>query len=359
MPVPQTAEEITPEWLTRAMREGGVLGAGAVKSVSFEEIGEGLGFASTISRGTLEYDGDTAGAPATLVAKLPSAHESTRAITNRLGLFEREVRVYMELGAELGVATPELYYGHADPASHEYILLLEDLSGARLGDQVIGCTLDDGRAVVENLARLHARWWDSARLRDARWLPGPASDAWLRATGRTYRDSWRRISEQVGPRMPEGVPETAERFSSRVEETLRPLGQAPATFNHGDCRLGNLFFRDDGIVSIDFQISVFSRGAADLAYFMLWSFPVDQRRRYEDELLHAYHDALIQDGVNRYSFSELLGDYRRGMFGNLTIAVVTIANLDFNSEVGRATADTLLAGLTALVDWDCGAVIPD
>lgn len=71
MSIPQTAEDITPEWLTLALRDGGVLGAGIVKSVSFEEIGQDLGFASTISRGTIQYKGDSAGAPATLIAKLP------------------------------------------------------------------------------------------------------------------------------------------------------------------------------------------------------------------------------------------------------------------------------------------------
>ncbi|MCH7642798.1 MAG: phosphotransferase [Chloroflexi bacterium] len=357
MSIPQTAEDITPEWLTLALRDGGVPGAGIVKSVSFEEIGQDLGFASTISRGTIQYEGDSAGAPATLVAKLPSAHESTRAIVNRLGLFEREAHVYMELGGDLGVPVPELYFGYTDPASNEHILLLEDLSGARLGDQVNGCTLDDGRAVVENLARLHARWWDSARLRDARWLPGPANAGWLRATGRTFRASWRQVSDDVAQRMPEGVREIAERFGPHLEESVRPLGESPATFNHGDCRLGNLFFRDDGVVSIDFQIAVFARGAADLAYFLLWSFPVEQRRLCEDELLHVYHNALLREGVDGYSFETLVEDYRRGMFRNLTIAVVTAANLDFGSETGRATADTLLVGLTALVDWDCGALI--
>lgn len=359
MPVPQMTGEITPEWLTRALKEGGVLGAGTVKTVSFEEIGHDLGFASVISRGSIEYEGDAAGAPATLVAKLPSAHESTRAMVNRLGLFEREVRVYMEIGDDLGIAIPESYFGYADSVSDEYILLLEDLTDARLGDQIIGCTLDDGRAVIENLAALHARWWDSARLRDARWLAGPANAGWLKALGRTYRSSWRRVSEQVGPRMPDGVREIADRFGARLEETTRPLGEAPATFNHGDCRLGNLFFRDDGIVSIDFQIAVFSRGAADLAYFLLWSFPAARRRQYENELLRTYHDALLREGVDGYSFETLVEDYRRGMFRNLTIAVVSCANLDFGSETGRATADMLLAGLVALSDWDCGELIPD
>ena len=359
MPVPRTADEITPEWLTVALREGGHLGSGAVKSVSFVQIGQGLGFASSISRGIVEYEGDADRAPASLVVKMPSADESVRTAVNRVGLFQLEARVYTEIGRDLGVAVPELLFARADATAGEYILVLEDLSDARLGDQVAGCTVEEARAVIENLARLHARWWDSDRLRAARWLPGPANAAWLRATGRTYRDGWRRVSDQVGPRMPAGIREIAESFGPRLEQTLQPLGEQPATFIHGDCRLGNLFFRADEVVLIDFQLAAFSRGAVDLAYFIQWSFPVERRRQYEKELLRAYYDALRREGVDGYTYDTLVEDYRRGMFQNLTTAIVAIANLDFGSEIGQATVDTLLRGLTGLVDWDCAELIPE
>jgi len=39
--------------------------------------------------------------------------------------------------------------------------------------------------------------------------------------------------------------------------------------------------------------------------------------------------------------------------------VATLANVDLDSDVGRATVDALVPRLIALADWDCGERIPD
>ena len=53
MRIPRTTDEITPEWLTDALRAGGSLGDGSVASVEFERIGIGLGFTTLIARATV------------------------------------------------------------------------------------------------------------------------------------------------------------------------------------------------------------------------------------------------------------------------------------------------------------------
>ena len=48
--LPRRHEEISPEWLTQALRAGSVLPSGRVKSFEKEILGEGEGFVGTIVR---------------------------------------------------------------------------------------------------------------------------------------------------------------------------------------------------------------------------------------------------------------------------------------------------------------------
>ncbi|MFP6593655.1 MAG: hypothetical protein VB860_01590 [Dehalococcoidia bacterium] len=156
MRIPRTTDEITPEWLTDALRAGGSLGDGSVASVELERIGVGLGFASLVTRGTVEYSGDAGGAPKILIAKLMSGHADTDALIKSRGIGHREVRFFEELAPDVGVPVPEKYYADSDQETGEFTLLLEDLSDARLGDQVNGLSPEDAELVVNNLARMHA-----------------------------------------------------------------------------------------------------------------------------------------------------------------------------------------------------------
>lgn len=363
MDIPRTVDDITAEWLTEALRAGGYLDDGRVESVEFERIGIGLGFASTIVRCTVEYSCNAGGAPKTLVAKLLSGHAETDAMVKSQGTGHREVRFFEELAPDVGVPVPEKYYADSDQETGEFILLLEDLSGARLGDDVNGVSPEDAELVVDNLARMHARWWNSDRLRHLDWMDSPADPGKAAKAGDDYRSAWEKVSNGIASRFPDGVFDIAEKFGVQFENVMRPIGESPITLNHGDCRLGNLFFRNQNgaseVVRIDWQRTSSSRGATDLAYFIVFSFPVDQRRSIEDSLLRLYLRVLTENGVHDYSYDQLIEDYRRGLFRFLFIAVIALGNVDFDNEGGRAIVDAALPRLTALIDWDCGALIPD
>jgi hypothetical protein len=46
------------------------------------------------------------------------------------------------------------------------------------------------------------------------------------------------------------------------------------------------------------------------------------RREREEPLLRLYHDRLLALGVNGYSFSDLMLDYRRCVVRNLTMPII-------------------------------------
>jgi hypothetical protein len=68
-------DEITPEWLTAALRSSGHLQSGSVSGVEKVTIGQGVGILGELSRMTPVYSAFEPRAPKTLIAKIPTADE--------------------------------------------------------------------------------------------------------------------------------------------------------------------------------------------------------------------------------------------------------------------------------------------
>ena len=103
-----------------------------------------------------------------MVVKLP-----TLDVTARLNLCEaaefylREVRFYQEIGLTNPLQPAQPYFAAFDEATHDFVLVLEDLGRLRNADQNIGCSVSDAETVIDGIARHHTHWWDSDQARVA------------------------------------------------------------------------------------------------------------------------------------------------------------------------------------------------
>ena len=113
--IPTRPDELTPEWLTAALRSRGVLRAARVSGCTSEILGEGEGFVGTIVRLRLTLDRPERDAPASLIAKLPTGLRQNKALGEMGGAYEREIRFYEELAASVPIRTPRLFYSDFDP----------------------------------------------------------------------------------------------------------------------------------------------------------------------------------------------------------------------------------------------------
>src|SRR5947209_8757286 len=111
----------------------------------------------------LSYDRDGAG-PSSLVAKLPSGDENSRAAAAAVRAYEIEVNFYRHLQSGLQMRTPRCYYASLDLDTNDFVLLLEDISAGRQGDQLAGCTADRAAVAVAELPGLHAPHWGDPAL---------------------------------------------------------------------------------------------------------------------------------------------------------------------------------------------------
>ena len=71
VPVPRGIDDVTPEWLTAALGEGGL--DVRVAALTKENIGEGVGVNGVTTRLRVDYEPGSAQGPASLVLKLPAA----------------------------------------------------------------------------------------------------------------------------------------------------------------------------------------------------------------------------------------------------------------------------------------------
>jgi Ecdysteroid kinase-like family len=307
-PVPAVVErpdQLTPRWFDLAL--GTADSPAAVERVVAEAVGTGQ-MAVTLR---VRLDGRD-GSSRTVIAKLARPEIAAGPIAR--SAYAKEIAFYTELAPRLTVRTPRCHYAVIADDASAFTLLLDDLIGARVGDQIGGCGAAHAEPAVTNLAGLHGPTWCDAEVAGRPWLSG---DTTLSA-------------DMLAPLLEAAADQFAERFGSELttaeqgvldasrEVLARWMVTPTATFAvvHGDYRLDNLLFPPDdpaGVAAVDWQTVGIAQPGRDLAYFLGTCLDVDDRRRHEHDLVAAYHRALAAHGVDRYPLDRCLDDYRRGM----------------------------------------------
>jgi len=315
-------EELTPTWLSSA------LGA-EVRAVSTEPVGTGQMGACY----RLLLDGDP-GLPSSILAKLPAADPATREFLH--GSYNNEITFYGHLAPTVSVKAPHAYYAAIsdDPDRRgTFTLLLEDLSPAAQGDQILGCTPLQAELAVVNVAGLHAPRWsdpsligvggltlagsDDAVLLDAVLLD--ALEKVLSTLGNLVATEDARTLREVAPYAGRWSVAHADRFS----------------LVHGDYRLDNLLFHEDGrLWAVDWQTLALGLPVRDVAFMVASGLTPEDRRVHEGAIVAAYHQRLVQLGVRDYSLAMCWEDYRLSQVQTLMIAVFGCAYSSVRTDRG-------------------------
>jgi hypothetical protein len=315
--------EITPSWLST------VLGGVAVEGVEVERIGTGqmsesrrvtISYADSDSRAA-DAPGNGGARPATVIVKTASENEASRSTGVGLGVYDREVRFYRELAPRIGGPLARCHLSVIDPTEGWFTIVLEDIRGATQGDQIAGCTVEEARLAMLELARLHAPVFADPQLGATPWLnqESPLNQALLTQLLAGF-------TERYGDRVADEHMEVCRRFIGSADgwtaDRRPPLGLV-----HGDYRLDNMLFGapsgGDGrrFVAVDWQTVSWGEAMTDAAYFLGGSLPTEERRAHEQELVREYFDALAQDGVRGFGWDECWEGYRRASFLGIVMTV--------------------------------------
>lgn len=355
---PMGPDALDAEWFTSALRSTSTIGGDvAVTGFRSEPIGVGVGVLGLLWRIWLTYESAAAG-PSTAVLKLPHTGAESRRIADAFRFYEREVRFYEHGAARSPIRTAACYASAYDESNGDFVLLMEDLGGRRIYDQVEGCKPEEAVRDLHELAGHHAAWWASPDLATLPWIFRIADPPNPQALMPALRRSWPIIEDRFSDLLPGPMLDAARRMPDVVVALMERLSEPPVTLLHGDHRLDNLFFGDDDVAMLDWQITGAGRGPYDLAYFLSQSLIPTERKQAEHDLVLAYHQALIDGGVTGYSFDDCWEDYR---LATLFVSVYPLNAGSVDLVNARAVAlfrMMLERSVAAILDLDALELIP-
>ena len=91
--LPRLPADLTPEWLTEALRSTKTIDGAAVTSFDVQpDIAAGVGFMGQLARIAVRYDRHEATAPKSIIAKFPTYGPDNRAIADMFRMYETETR---------------------------------------------------------------------------------------------------------------------------------------------------------------------------------------------------------------------------------------------------------------------------
>ena len=389
---PNSPDALSKAWLSAALGY-------PVRSFQVSYFGEGAGIMALVTRLHLEADQG----PQTLIAKFPSPAPENRAVAQTYDMYGREVRFYRDIADGIRLRTPACHHAQFDQASQDFVLLIEDLKGYRIGDQVAGCSRLEALAVVEAIAQLHSSVWE-------RTPPGVIShNNPMQRDGMIagFQTGWPVVVKHFGELIPQGALAAGKKMPGKVADLLEAMCTPPICLSHADVRLDNIFFqqaacsengqdsrlggdnagrgrdeesgadakrerkkecgsdagdahdaswrRDSGVVLVDWQSLCTSAPEQDLAYFVTQSIPPDIRAK--EDWVARYHEALARRRLD-YDLDRSRERFRVAALYLLCYAVVIAGTLDMGNERGQALARTLLGNsFSALDEMDAFALL--
>ena len=333
--------DLNAAWLDRVLDHRD--GAWHITDIEVARIGTGQVADSYRVQLRTEPPDAGAGAPDSVVAKLTSDSELSRTAGRNERNYLREVRFYQDIAPRVTARLPHCHHAEIDSNGTEFVLLLEDLSPARPGNQLTGCTVEETELALRQAARFHAPFWGDESLRGIDWLD--ISEAYWPRFEEMLPVWFAGFADRYRDRFEPADLDAAGRFVDRIEAYHRRLRECPFTVQHGDFRPDNVLFDVHGepgtLAVVDWQTVILGPAAVDAAYFVGGALDQATRREHEDRLLGIYHAELQGLGVE-YDLDRLAADYAVGCFANLVIGVAAAMLLD-RSERGDDLFTSMVA----------------
>lgn len=320
-----SADQITPQWLTLALRESGDLPEGHVIAAEHKIIGTGK--MGDNARFTLSYDGEYS-APATLIAKLPATDETARTMAGALGAYYNEVMFYRHLASRTSMRTPRIYANEVNDEGTEFVTLMEDLAPAEPGSQLIGESLQHTRLALQEAAKLAAAFYGDEEVAELAYVTSPARSDGGAQGAQLMQQSWPQFIDRFGHGLSSECIAFGEHYVDRHVHFVSRF-QGKKTLIHGDFRCENVLFGpgsssggEPGIATIvDWQTVGESSALTDAAYFLGGSVEIEQRREREQDLITEYSQSLNAAGVS-LSRQDCWDQYREYAMHAIVITVL-------------------------------------
>jgi len=315
----------------------------------------GHGNWSTNCRLTLRYvDGSKGALPRQLFLKMVNANASGESFGSS------EVTYYTrDYAGVVGVPLVRCYDAAYSEEFQCYHILLDDLSATHIEAAEKKPTLEYGLALAEGLAAMHTRWWGAKQFTQigAAMHTSRQIRRFVNISESGVGNIVKRFSTDLEPHWPDFIRELFAKHPQLI--IARNLVDNGFTLIHGDVGQKNILVPRDGdrpIYIIDRQPFDWSLttwlGVYDLAYAIVLDWDIETRRSFEIPILRHYHDQIMKNGVNGYSWEQLYADYRLCAPMCVYVAAEYFRG-DANSRWISSWLLMLRRSLTACEDWRC------
>jgi hypothetical protein len=312
---PDRAEDIHPEWLSEVLTAY----IPGVEVARVEVLDQHSGTTGRARLG-LSYASGASG-PAKIFVKLPPFGEEQRKLVASTDMGRKEARFHAHLADEVPLRVPRPLFAAYGSERTQYIMLLEDLeaSGCVFTRKTPEYAQEHGLRVIENLARLHAHFWEDERF--------PTALSWLKPPMRGKLGAKLMLSakEQFGADFPAEFSELCSLYAENQDAICDLWDEGEATMIHGDIHSGNQFLDGDQVGFYGWAVISRAPGARDLGIFLCNSCPPEITRSDGERWLRRYREILIESGAAAPDFETLWRRFRRTVLYGFTAAVTTAA----------------------------------
>ena len=341
-----SADGLTADWFSSLLGK-------PVAEAEIEPVEGGL--IARMARARLTY-ADGAEGPESVMVKFATDDEGSFGLAVATGMYELEVSFYRDVAPLVNASIPTCYFAEHDPESHNFTLVLEDLSGrTRPGDVLTLSTLDEAADVLAELVGLQAPTWNNPKLQELPWLADPA-----RTLG-------------MFDQFPLGLEPFIERFGSALEpdhvklfESVLPRSgewarswKPPTVVQHGDFRTDNIMFGDapgtPPVTIIDFQTVRLGPPGLDVAYFVGASLSTEDRRAGDEDLISGYHEQLLASGVEDFDFDACWQSYREGALYGVFLFVGLASQVESTERGDQVIAEQIRRYADMAIDLEAPA----
>lgn len=325
LPFPRDVEELKQkqEWCINRLKQRGILPANAVvNDYHVTALNQDMIFRSNAGIIRIEYSLNGASKTRQLFAKFAP---NVGSVWNRT-IFNLQLNHIKEIDfnnlfvkTDRQVPSPEVYVAEMSVLTGNLCLITEYMGDCIEHKDSIykDFTPEHLELVLQNMATLHARFWNCTEERMKKVLPiddntvylfdSMVAFSWSKAARKILVQSWQQMNRQQ-------------------------------TIVHGDARIGNMMFpkseTEGRFVFIDWQAVRKGVGVYDLAYFLVLSLAPEHRAQVEKQCLESYHRHLTAKGVIDYSFTKMMQDYQHAC-----LCVLVLLSLPFLSGEASAEGD--------------------
>ena len=341
---------------------------GDVSLVSVETVGSETGLASALAKIGVMVDGEKR---FYVVKSFASLSMPTEGENETVDMVLRELSFYTEVSHLLSpkyINIPAIRGSIVDFVSHspstepeKFERIILDYVGPpwRLGNQLEGLSYEEIKGGVKALARLHCFPLDLMQAK-RKWLSEAYSaeengflhsmTPFLRNTifkvlpflsGKVLTSSEEmEMKQNIATYVPnihvDKVIETLEGLWKYWDKIVPAMKNAPLRLVHMDARGENMFFKDNesgecDVIFVDWQNVSLAPEGMDIAYLLTGSLTIEDRRKYEDELVKLYVDEFnshCEAQGKLLSFEEVKERYQIGVLWPVLWTSCTLSGIE-------------------------------